>query len=179
MAMRKIAVAFAIAALGLLLTTGSLAATDQRSPARADLEGRPIAATSASDYFCHDFDFPQVHCFRTAERLEAALAGAQATSQRVDAATGVTVSFGPQDYVTAYSDSSYGGSYIHLSLNYDTLYWIGWSDRISSFKVRNNRSGTFWENWYGGGRRTDFCCNHTVPWLAAGVDNTFTSVYVR
>lgn len=86
---------------------------------------------------------------------------------------------GPSDYVTVYSDPSYGGSYMHVSQNYDTLFWIGWNDHISSYKARNSALGTFWSDWNAAGRRTDFCCNQVVATLPSTVDNTFTSVYRR
>lgn len=66
---------------------------------------------------------------------------------------------------------------MHVSQNYDTLFWIGWNDRISSFKARNCARGTFWADWNGQGRATDFCCNQKASALTAAVDNTFTSVY--
>jgi hypothetical protein len=151
-----------------VLPSGSVAAADLATTVRADLEGRPISVAEISSHFCHDFAFPLVHCFSTPAKLEAAVAPSNGA---------VTAAFGPSDYVTIYSEPSYGGSYMHLSQNYDTLFWIGWNDRVSSFKSRNNASGTFWSDWYGTGLATDFCCNHTVPYLAAGIDNTFTSVY--
>ena len=40
---------------------------------RADLDGRPIDPAQASSYFCHDFEFPQIHCFSTPFELEAAV----------------------------------------------------------------------------------------------------------
>src|SRR5712691_4153153 len=113
----------------IVLPSGSAAATNGASPVRADLEGRPIKVAEISSYFCHDFSFPLVHCFSTSARLEASLASTDGS---------VTAAFGPSDYVTMYSEPSYGGSYIHLSQNYDTLFWIGWNDRVSSFKGRNN-----------------------------------------
>ena len=85
--------------------------------------------------------------------------------------------FGPSDYVTVYSSPGYGGSFAHLSQNYDALATIGWNDTISSYRARNSRTGTFYEHWFAGGTKKNFCCNQNVPSLAAGVDNTFSSVY--
>ena len=136
----------------------------------AYLDGRPIRSTDAGSWFCHDFEYPVIHCFSSASGLEAAI-------DEPAEASAIAAAFGPGDYVTIYSEPSYGGSYAHLSANYDTLFWIGWNDRISSYKVRNSQSGSFWEHFQGTGRRTPFCCNQLVPWLAADVDNTFTSVY--
>lgn len=169
MAARRISVVFAIV-MGTLWPS-PVDARETRPDITAELDGRRIKATEAGNYFCHDFSFPHVQCFSSATALEAAIAAPAADG------LAITAAYGPNDYVTVYSDATYGGSYMHISQNYDTLFWIGWSDRISSYKVRNNQRGTFWEDWYGGGRRTDFCCNSTVPWLVPEVDNTFTSVY--
>jgi hypothetical protein len=140
---------------------------------RADLDGRPIDPAQASSYFCHDFDFPQIHCFSTPSELEASVAqAAMASSQGV-----VIAAFGPNDYVTVYSSPSYAGSFAHLSQSYDALATIGWNDMISSYRVRNSRTGAFYEHWFAGGSKKTFCCNQNVPSLAAGVDNTFSSVY--
>lgn len=167
--MRRLRSSVVLAILGSILASGTVNAGDTAPRLRADLEGRPINAIDAGDYYCHDFDYPRIRCFTTAEGLEAAIAnGADAEAQAV---------FGPDDYVTIYSEPSYAGSYMHVSQNYDTLFWIGWNDRISSFKARNSQSGSFWADWYATGRRTPFCCNQTVPWLISEVDNTFTSVY--
>jgi len=134
----------------------------------ADLEGRTIAVREISTYYCHDRAFPLIHCFSTASRLEAALASTSPV---------LATTFGPTDYVTIYSAPSYGGSYMHLSQNYDTLYWVGWNDRVRSFKARNSASGTFWTDWYGSGYGLNFCCNQTTPYFSATFDNAITSVY--
>jgi hypothetical protein len=89
----------------------------------------------------------------------------------------IAAAFGPSDYVTIYSEPSYGGSYAHLAANYDQLWLIGWNDRVSSFKVRNDGRGRFYGNWYGSGTIYSFCCNSTVPWMTSTTDNTFSSVY--
>ena len=140
---------------------------------RADLEGRPIDPAQASSYYCHDFDFPQIHCFSTPSELEAAVAESVSPSTQGVVIAAVTAS----DYVTVYSSPSYGGSFAHLSQNYDALATIGWNDNISSYKARNGRTGSFYEHWFAGGARRTFCCNQNVPSLPAGVDNTFSSVY--
>lgn len=160
--------AVVLATIFCFASSGTATAANGPPNVRADLEGRPIKAAEVSSYFCHDFSFPDVHCFSTAAELETA-AGAPGGA--------ITAAYGPSDYVTIYSEPTYGGSYMHLSQNYDTLFWIGWSDRVSSFKGRNSNSGTFWSDWHGTGRATDFCCNQTIPYLSGSVDNTFTSVY--
>lgn len=167
--MQRRAVAAILALFLVALPHGVATAAASGAPSiRADLEGRPIKVAEISSFFCHDFSFPAIHCFGTPDALEAA----------IDIPSGaITAAFGPSDYVTIYAEPSYGGSYMHLSQNYDTLFWIGWNDRISSFKARNSASGTFWSDWSATGHATDFCCNQTVPYLLPSIDNTFTSVY--
>jgi len=166
--MRVRASAVVIAMLGTVILSGTVQAANESPGIRADLDGRPIKASEISSYYCHDFAFPDVHCFSSGSELEASL---------IVGGGLIAAAFGPNDYVTVYSEPTYAGSYMHLSQNYDTLFWIGWSDRISSYKARNNGRGTFWSDWYGTGRRTDFCCGQTAPSLSSTVDNTFTSVY--
>lgn len=159
---------------GALLSGPAAAASPSGSELRADLDGRPIKLADVGKWFCHDFDHPQIHCYRSAARLEESVAD-HALAASADWAT--AAAYGPRDYVTIYSDPSYFGSYAHLSANYDQLWQIGWNDRISSFKVRNNASGRFYSNWFGGGTYFSFCCNSAVPWMTSTYDNTFSSVY--
>ena len=168
---RQLSIAGALAIGALCLVTP---VTQAKQPElRADLEGRPIDPAQASSYFCHDFDFPQIHCFSTPSELEATVAETgQLSSQDV-----VIAAVGASDYVTIYSSPGYAGSFAHLSQNYDALATIGWNDTISSYKARNSRTGAFYEHWFAGGARRTFCCNQNVPSLPSGVDNTFSSVY--
>jgi hypothetical protein len=148
----------------------------QEQRIRADLDGRPIKAEEASAYFCHDFDYPQIHCFSTPEALEASM---DEDVPGLSDGSVVAAALSLSDYVTIYSGGGYSGSFAHLSQNYDALAAIGWNDTISSYKARNSRSGTFYEHWFAGGASTAFCCNQTVPTLPSGKDNTFSSVYKR
>ena len=137
----------------------------------AELDGIPIPAYEVGDHFCHDFDFPTIRCYSTATELEELAVGTAIGDELAGAANAAG------DYVTVYSDPSYAGTYAHLSQNYDALWVIGWNDRISSFKVRNSASGSFHADWYAGGRRYDFCCSSSVPYLSSTYENTFSSVY--
>ena len=166
--MRIRAIAMVFGMLGTVLLSGTVSAAEESPRIRADLEGRPIKAGEIGSYYCHDFAFPEVHCFSTASELEAA-------STYGDGLIASAVGHG--DYVTIFADQGFVGPYMHVSQNYDTLFWIGWNDRISSFKARNSARGTFWSDWNGEGIGTVFCCNQTVFALIAAVDNTFTSVY--
>lgn len=166
--MRKI-----VAALTLAILAGTVTApTTVRAGSprlTADLDGRAIMPADAGSYFCHDFDYPHLHCFSTGPALEAALVLREQSTRSIAVAS--------SDYVTIYSEPMYGGSYAHLSQNYDGLWVIGWNDRISSFKVRNSASGRFYQDWNAGGWRYSFCCNSEVPGLSTTYDNQFSSVY--
>ena len=69
---RRLRVAGALALGAICLVTPVIQA--KQPELRADLDGRPIDPAQASSYFCHDFDFPQIHCFSTPSELEAAVA---------------------------------------------------------------------------------------------------------
>jgi len=168
--MRVRGIAMILGMVGTVLLSANVSAAEESPTIRANLEGRPVKAREIGSHFCHDFAFPEVHCFSTAIELELSLISSDAL---------IAAAVGPNDYVTVYSDPSYGGSYMHISQNYDTLFWIGWNDRVSSYKARNSALGTFWSDWNATGRRADFCCNQGVATLSSTVDNTFTSVCRR
>lgn len=147
--------------LGALVAAPDVIAAADSAGISAQLDGHPIPATAAGDYYCHDLSYPLMTCFSTAEALEQHLAASvQAGSV----------------YVTIYSEPTYDGSYAHLSQDYDGLWAIGWNDRISSFKARNGESGRFYEDWYAGGDRYSFCCDQTEPVLG-GWDDRISAVY--
>jgi hypothetical protein len=135
----------------------------------ADLDGRPIKTQSVGAYYCHDFDYPHIHCYSTPAALEAEVGSGETGTYVMTA--------GASDYLTVYSEPMFGGSYAHLAQNYDGLWAIGWNDRISSFKVRNNASGWFFQDWYGGGWKYAFCCDAQATGLSGSYDNQFSSVY--
>lgn len=137
----------------------------------ADLEGRPIKAAAISNYYCHDFDFPAIHCYGTPDRLK----GAEAA--RASSGLATTAAFGPNDYVTIFDGPTYSGAFMDVSQNYDALFSIGWNDRITSFKARNSASGEFWTDWFASGFGRSFCCNVWVASLPSGQDNAFSSLY--
>ena len=141
----------------------------------ADLEGAPIPASQIPDWFCHDRDFPLVHCFRAAASLESARA---ALDSPAAAASGVTASLS-SDYVVVYSSTLYAGSYMYVSQDYDALAIVGWNDRIRSYRGLNAGLGTFWTDWFAGGSRLDFCCNAQAPSLSGTFDRAISSVYRR
>lgn len=161
--------------VALLLTASPGLASAQALPeVEAYLDGQSIRPAGVSNHFCHDFGFPRIDCYSTANALEAALG----RDLRLTTATVGALSAGAADsvdYVTVYADALYGGTYMHLSQNYSALAIIGWNDRISSLKVRNSQSGKFWHDWFEGGTSYSFCCNSNVPSLGSH-DDQFSSV---
>lgn len=138
---------------------------------RADLDGVPIAVSDIPDFFCHDRDFPAIHCFATAIALERDLAS-------LDAAAGPLAATA-SDYVVVYSELAYGGSSMHVSQDYNTLVVVGWNDRIRSCRGLNGARGVFWTDWFATGDDLAFCCNVLDPSLPAAFDRKITSVYRR
>lgn len=132
-----------------------------RPSLRADLDGAPINPVNVGTHFCHDFAFPQIHCFSTAADLEAAVAPIVNTA-------GV-------NWVAGFDYTSFQGPYMYFSQNYSVLATIGWNDRISSYIAVNSQSGRFWTDWFFSGTSYSFCCNQQIPSLGS-YNNTFSSV---
>lgn len=167
------AVACVVAMLTLWSVVGVSAASPSRgtpSSIRAELGGRPVKPELIPSYYCHDFDYPVIHCYHSSAELEAAKAQRGSTD-------GFSASFTAADYVTIYDGTIWTGPYMDVSQNYDALFSIGWNDRISSYKARNSASGKFWTDWFAQGTGRTFCCNTQVSSLPAGLDNAFSSIY--
>jgi hypothetical protein len=147
----------------LSLAPGGVQAGDLtgRPDLRATLDGKPMPAVEVGRHFCDDFSFPEITCFSQTSELEA-------RRVEIEAVTAV-------DYVTVYETASYGGSYMHVSQDYPVLAWVGWNDKISSFRGRNGETGKFWADWFNSGTSYSFCCNQTVPILGV-YDDTWSSV---
>jgi hypothetical protein len=160
-----------LAWLVLIATAPVAAAKDNRIT--ADLDGTPIAASSSSAYYCHDFDYPRIHCFRSAEDLQAAVGVTSPTNTALLSAASVPVG----TWVIVFSDASYAGSYAYLSHNYDRLGDIGWNDRISSFSVNVGISGFFAQNVFGSGWGYNWCCYQNIPYVGSSFNDQFSSFY--
>jgi hypothetical protein len=128
----------------------------------ADLDGEPIQLVEVGNWYCDDFSYPVIHCFRDPAELEARAAS-------IEAVTAV-------DYVTVYDQTGFAGSYMHMSEDYTVLTLINWNDRISSLKGRNSQSGHFYVDWFFGSSKYGFCCNQQLTSLGS-YDNTFSSVH--
>ena len=149
---------------------------------RADLDGRPIPAAQVGDWYCHDFEYPLIHCFRTEAELDAAVAslGYQPlgprpnTSEGLDAASpsGVLA----VSYVHVYVDAGYAGSSAYFSVNYSNLGVIGWNDKISSFVGLDSATGQFFETINYNGFIFGWCCNSAVSYVGASSNDRFSAV---
>jgi hypothetical protein len=155
------------AAIAMLIVAGGwspvLASPGQPAPkgVRAFLDGKPLKLEAVADWFCDDFSYPDITCFSQEAQQ-------QDRSAAIEAATGVT-------YVTIYDFPNFAGSYMQVSQDYTILAFLGWSDRISSFKARNGLEGHFYTDWFYGGTGYYFCCNDWA-WTLGSYDNTFSSV---
>jgi hypothetical protein len=126
----------------------------------ATLDGKPIPLEDVGKYFCDDFAYPEIQCSR---------------SRLLPDARAMLVGILAVDYVTIYDQAGFGGAYMNISQDYSVLALIGWNDRISSFKARNNETGTFYTDWFYGGGPWSFCCSGQAANLG-GANNTFSSV---
>jgi hypothetical protein len=127
----------------------------------ASLDGTPIPLRDVARYYCDDFAYPVITCSTSAVRAETRVAAAL---QAFDVM-----------YVTIYDAAGFGGAWMNVSQDYSALTFIGWNDRISSFKARNSETGRFWTDWFYSGTIYGFCCNQQVGSLG-GYDNTFSSI---
>jgi hypothetical protein len=163
-----------------LIVPSGVAASDPTI--RADLNGRPIPAVQVGDWYCHDFEFPLIHCFRTEEELDAAVAGPGSqplgpeTSTNESAGTASPAGVLAVNYVHVYVDASYFGNSAYFSVNYSNLALIGWNDKISSFVGLDSATGQFWENASYTGFLFGFCCNAQVSYVGNSSNDRFSSV---
>jgi hypothetical protein len=164
--MSRHSAALVLLAAVLLVPPATVTAVEAPTVVTADLAGRPIELETVASFHCHDLDFPRIHCFETATARGDALAleaGAGSLSRL--GATAVS-------YVIVYENLSYGGASLVVSEDYSALTFIGWNDRISSFKAQNGETGNFhWDWFYGGGVPYTFCCNQNVSNLGTWNDN--------
>jgi hypothetical protein len=163
-----------------LMVPAEVAASDPTI--RADLDGRPIPAVQVGDWYCHDFDYPLIHCFRTAADLEAAVAslgyqplGPGTITKEGPNVASPTVALA-LSYVHVYVDASYSGGSAYFSVNYSNLGLIGWNDKISSFVGLDSATGQFFEGTGYTGFIFGFCCNSAVPYVGNSSNDRFSSV---
>jgi hypothetical protein len=139
----------------------------------ADLDGRPIPLQKVSDFYCHDFDWPAIHCYTAPVALEQAVA--RVALERSPGATSTTEAVSALNYIRVFDLTWYAGTYIYLSQNYSHLSVIGWNDRISSYTGSNFlTSALFVDVWYEGSGFI-VCCNNKASTLSSTFDNKISS----
>lgn len=170
-----------IVGVGILLALAVAGPVAARASAQkdlsADLDGKSIPLAEVGNWYCHDFDYPVIHCFSDPASLQESSATAQTKRKaRALLAGDLEAALAGVTYVTVYEYTSYQGAFMQMSENYSLLSLIGWNDRISSFKARNSMSGAFWTDWFYTGTKYSFCCNQELGSLG-GYNDTFSSVY--
>jgi hypothetical protein len=163
-------IAAAVVMLAVIPPVQAAKPTTPKQPAppkelRAEFNGRKLPLAEVGNHYCHDFDYPVIRCFDEPIELEEDVSSD--LQQMAVAAL---------PYVIIYDETTYAGAYMFISQDYDIMLFIGWNDRVSSFKSRNLGEGTLWTDWFSGGRVYWFCCNWQVPVLYS-FNDTFSSVY--
>ena len=142
----------------------------------AELDGRPLRLREVSNYYCHDFDYPRITCSRNPQVAQESVDEAVAERDAESRSSMAMEEEAGTVYVTIYDGMTFSGSWMSVSQDYDALFWVGWNDRISSFRSRYYGSGHFFTDWFGAGTARYFCCNQYVSSLG-NYDNTYSSVY--
>lgn len=156
----------------LALATASQPALASASGLTADLAGAPLALAEVGSYYCHDLDYPRIHCFRTLRQVEASADAMSAGVLSVAAATSA-------QYLRVYDLQGYAGPSMIMSANYNDLGTIGWNDRISSYVALNGLSFGLWTNTMMTGNGLLGCCSQSASSLPSGYDNQISSVQQR
>lgn len=178
--MKRIASAAATLLLVARAATASAATPTPAAPSSiaAELDGRPIPASEISHHYCHDRDYPVIHCYSTPPKLEVAVRRpgvASSTPSSTPESAIQTAS--TSEYVVIYSGTSYAGAYMYLFQDYDVLALIGWNDRIRSYRSRNGASGVLYTDWFASGSSLSFCCGGAATYLPSAFDRQISSTY--
>ena len=175
--MRGKAVIGVLALISVLMVPPAASGADRVS-IRASLEGRQIAPSRVADFYCHDFDYPHIRCFRTPARLERAVARRLA-GRGSQSSTSTLVEVAALNYVKVFEHASFAGNYAYFSADYPDLRAIGWNDKISSYKGVNSGYGTFYEHIDYTGKYDSFCCNESVSYVGDTYNDIFSAVRGR
>lgn len=142
---------------------------------RAVLDGKPISLEQAGQLSCHDFDFPVLTCFTSAEQMEAA-AATRAAERPAASGPGANAALAT-GYVEVFADGAYSGAALAISQDYSYLGTIGWNDRISSLKSYG-ATGHFWDNAPTGGFLYYFYSTTQVSYVGDFYNDKFSAVYL-
>jgi hypothetical protein len=167
-----------LATAALIMAAGSVMAetplaTESPEPTglSATLEGEPIGLDAVGALACHDLEYPVIRCFRTVDRLLAAIGSSDAG----DASGTSSATTASTPYVIAFDLFYYGGSNPKvLSTDEPWLVVIGWNDVTSSFKSYG-AVGRWREHSPAGGFVYSYGSTTQVPWLSATYNNKFSA----
>lgn len=161
----------------IVLGVGVVPVTSGASPVvvTADLDGEPISIGEVASHYCHDLDYPKIHCYSDAAYLESTVSSIASARAKV---TGAEAAAALQ-YVKLFDLTAFAGQYIILSVDYDNLSVIGWNDKASSFIGVNNLSFGLWNDPYQSGYGLIRCCNQRAAELSATYENQFSSTERR
>ena len=158
-------------ALAMLLTT-MVAPQVSADELRATLDGKRIRIERVASLNCHDFDYPVIRCFSTADLVAADIAA------RLDATTAAGARLLSGGFVTVYQDVYYGSPSISLANDETSLTAIGWNDRISSLQSFG-ASGGFWEHSPSGGFLYGYGTTTQVPNLGGAYNDKFSAFVIN
>ena len=170
----RISMALAACLVALLALPTAAAAHDpggtgSAGPVVADLAGHPLAVAQIPAWYCHDLDYPRIHCFTSAAELEHALAVRLSAQPAGTAAASIDLAI--------YADANWQGGTTVISQTYPDLGTIGWNDKISSFKVLNGVAGHFATDIYNSGPYDAFAPYQLTTYVGDAWNDTFSSVY--
>jgi len=184
--MKRIAATAATLLLVARAATASAATPTPAAPSLApssiavELDGRPIPASDISHHYCHDRDYPVIHCHSTPSKLEVAVrTSGTASSTPSSTPESAIQTASTSEYVVIYSGTSYAGAYMYLFQDYDMLAFIGWNDRIRSYRSPNGTSEVFYTDWFASGSSLSFCCGGAATYLPSTFDHQISSTYRR
>lgn len=163
--------------LGRALVSGVLLATMMVSQVFANelsatLDGKRIRIDRVPELNCHDFDYPVIRCFSTAELIAADL---EARMSAGDAAGARLLEVG---YVTIYQNIAYSCPCFNISNGETSLSSIGWNDRISSF-ISHGASGGFWEHSPSGGFYYGYASTTEVYYVGDFYNDKFSAFSIN
>jgi hypothetical protein len=138
----------------------------------ATLDGKRIRIDRVADLNCHDFDYPVIRCFSTADLLAADIA------VRVGGKDAGNARLLLSGYVTAYKDNGNGGPSISISNDQTSLSTLGWNDRISSFKSFG-ATGGFWEHSPSGGFFYGYTTTTQVSSVGGAYNDKFSAFNIN
>lgn len=158
----------AVVAASAMPVAASANSANESGPV-AFLGAERIALNRASEFHCHDRDYPVIRCFGTA--AERTTEG-ERFARRSDISSSGTSFLSP--FVRWYRDASFGGPSFEAYLAEPDLAAVGWDNQISSFKSLNGGHPLWWTGANQSGTKWDWG-TASVGSLGAGNDQ-FSSV---